>query len=693
MKTVELTKGTNYLNRECTWINFNERVLHEAVVAANPLLEKLNFIAISASNLDEFFMIRIAGIKHLIESGVAHVDIAGMTPLEQFAAIAAMVHAQTARQYAYLEKVSAELEREGVYFAKIGDLTPQERQCLQGYIEDILPVLKPIYADDEKSFPFLPALGLNLVFLVRRRNRGDVRAAVVSIPPETVKRLIPVGSENGRVKFVFVEDAIRTYAAGLFEKREVLECAVFRITRDADLDINDEAEDLLREVEKSLKKRRKGAAVRLEIEKKASRTLCRFLKKALRLHDDDIYMLPGPIDLTAFFAVTSLAGYEHLHYPPFVPQPVRELLPYKGQSLWQIIGSRDIMLHHPYESFDAVDDFICAAAADEQVISIKQTLYRVSRSSVIIDALTAAAKAGKQVIVLMEVKARFDEENNITMARRLEQAGCRVIYGVTGLKTHSKITLVARREGDGIRHYMHLATGNYNGKTARIYTDVGIFTSDSLMGTDGEAFFDLLLGKTHTFAGKKLGAAPFDLRQRIYAAIDEEIVWAKTGKKGHIMAKMNSLLDKAVITKLYKASQAGVKVDLIVRGICVLRPGVPGLSENITVHSIVGRFLEHSRLFYFYHNGAEDIFLSSADWMPRNLNDRIELLVPVEYGPHKERIKHILNLNFADNVKTHVMDGNGMYHYVAANTKDKPVDAQLIFRETALNAAKNVCNR
>lgn len=680
-----LTKGTNFLNRECTWVNFNERVLHEADDDKNPLLEKLNFLAISASNLDEFFMIRMAGVKHLIESGIKHIDMAGMSPTEQFDAIEEMVHRQVSEQYEFFEKIKDGLKEKGIVLASVDELNDGERTWLDDYVErEVYPVVTPLAVDASHPVPFLTSLSLNLAVLLRRKNDGTgVKAAVFPVPTGVSKRIIALPPEGRTHKFVLLEDVLSDYAGIFFRGCEILETVAFRITRDADLEINNEAEDLLTEIKKSLKKRRKGAAVRLEVSSHASRTIKHFLKSVLRLHEGDVYSIPGPLDLKAFFALTGLAGFEELHYPAAVPQPVKDLLPFSGQSIWDSIRTQNIMMHHPYETFAAVDAFICMAAKDPQVLAIKQTLYRVSAKSAIIAALADAARNGKQVTVLMEVKARFDEENNINMARRLEEAGCHVIYGIVGLKTHSKITLVVRREKDGIRRYLHLATGNYNGKTARIYTDVGIFTCDPLMGMDASAFFNVLSGYSDAPQWHKLGVAPFDLRERLYEAIDREIKWVGEGKKGLIVAKMNSLVDKKVINRLYEASQAGVVIRLIIRGICVLRPGLAGVSENITVHSIVGRFLEHSRLFYFYNNGEEDVFLSSADWMPRNLNERIELLVPIEYGPHKERIKEILRLNYEDNVNGHVMNSDGTYTLLDALTTDGAIDAQAAFQKEA----------
>ncbi len=674
-----------YLNRECTWIKFNERVLRESVVPSNPLLEQLNFVAISASNLDEFFMIRVAGVKHLIESGVPHHDIAGMTPQEQFSAIETMVHKQVGQQYAYLNDIRDRLRGEGLRFVKPSELTEEQHIWLEQYFErEIYPVVTPMAVDPSHPFPFLSSLSLNLAVLLRRRE-GDssVKTAILPVPSSVLDRIIKVPGTGDEKQFLFLEDVLSTFAERFFLGCEILEATPFRVTRDADLDIDDDAEDLLAEVVKSLKKRKKGAAVRLELAVSASRMVKTLLMTELALEERDVYMIPGPLDCKVFFSFTGIEGYDHLRYAPAFPQPSWELEKLHAPDMWQAISQQDIMVHHPYETFETVEKFVRLAATDPDVLAIKQTLYRVSSKSPIIAALAQAAENGKQVTVLMEVKARFDEENNIHMAAKLEKAGCHVIYGIMGLKTHSKITLVVRREEEGIQRYVHVATGNYNGKTARIYTDVGILTSNTLIGIDASAFFNLLSGYSDPPQWNKLAVAPLNLRQRIYEEIDQEIDWARKGKKALIIAKMNSLLDKKVIARLYEASQAGVRIQLIVRGICVLRPGVPGLSEHIEVHSIVGRYLEHSRLFYFYNNGKEDVFISSADWMPRNLNERVELMIPVEYPPHKERVKGILNLYFHDNVKAYAMNSDGTYRYLADTRRGEPIHAQAMLQKEA----------
>ena len=680
-------KENRYLNRECTWINFNERVVNEAAISSIPLLERVNFLSISASNNDEFFMIRVAGIKHLLAEQITRKDIAGLTPREQFEAIQLMEHSQCRRQYKIYRDVKKRLSAEGIHIISFDEANEEEKLYLEKYVkEEIYPVVTPLAVDTAHFVPFLASLSLNLAVFLQREGGGLTKAAVLPVPLKTVPRLIEIPQKRGGHTFVFCEDLLAAYGHLFFPGYIITEIKPFRLTRDADLEISKDAADLLAEVKKSLKKRKKGAPVRLETDYRVSPAMRRFLKTVADVEEADIYEIDGPVDLTGLFEITALPEYDRLRFPAASPQPVWELLPYRKEELWAVVKKHNIMMHHPYETFAAVDDFIYLAAKDPDVLAIKQTLYRVGTRSAIIDALAEAAENGKEVTVLMEVKARFDEENNIHKARKLEEAGCHVIYGVAGLKTHSKITLVVRRESDGIRRYVHLATGNYNGKTARIYTDVGILTADQAIGEDASAFFNLLSGYFESPSWKKLAVAPYDLREQLYSSIDREISVAKAGKKAVIIAKMNSLLDRHVIDRLYEASQAGVIVRLIVRGICVLRPGVTGLSENISVHSIVGRFLEHSRLFYFYNDGAEDVFISSADWMPRNLNERIELLVPVEYGPHKERIKEILRLNYEDNVNGHIMDQNGEYTYLADNRTGPAVNAQETFQQLAERA-------
>ncbi len=680
MTLVDFLDKKYYLNRECTWLEFNQRVLQEALAPLNPLLEQLKFIAIGASNLDEFFMIRVAGIKHLIESGVVHYDIANLTPDEQFNAISAFAHDQVQDQYDYLRKVLDKMRLEGLSFIKANQLDEAQLQWLDDYFErEIYPVVTPMAVDAAHPFPFLVSLGMNLAVLLKKH--GDdtsVKTAILPVPSPAIERIIKVPATKKPMKFLLLEDVLCRYAHRFFVGYDIIETTAFRLTRDADLDINDDVDDLLTEVEKSLKRRLKGSAVRLEIDAGASCLLIHFLATELHLCDSDIYKINGPLDCSVFFSIADIKGYDYLRYKEVKPRPSYELAEAREKDLWSAIAKQAIMVHHPFESFRIVEDFISLAARDENVLAIKQTLYRVSSRSKIIAALAEAAENGKQVTVLMEVKARFDEENNIQMARRLEKAGCHVIYGFMGLKTHSKITLVVRRERRKIRRYVHLATGNYNGATAKIYTDIGLFTADPLIGQDASAFFNVLSGYSDPPVWNKLIMAPLNLRERIICEIEQEIAIVKGGRKERIIAKMNSLLDKKVIAKLYEASSAGVRIDLIVRGICVLRPGLEGISENIHVRSIVGRFLEHSRLFYFRNDGKEDVFLSSADWMPRNLNERVELMVPIEDERHKKRIKAILKLYLRDNVKAYIMESDGTYVAAAPLGDEKEVNAQQV---------------
>ena len=668
---MDMLKRAYFLNRECSWLSFNQRVLKESTREENPLLERLRFIAIACSNLDEFFMIRVAGLKHLVASGVAHKDIAGLSPSEQMLAVSRQAHRQYRAIYRCLALVTRELAAEGIGFVRPEELTGERALWLAELFErEIYPVVTPMALDPAHPFPFLASRSLNLAVKLRRAGENAEHLAIVPVPAPVLDRLWKL---PGEPTFLFLEDILRFFAARFFTGWEIVQTAAFRLTRDADLDIRDDVEDLLAEVEKSLEKRRKGAAVRLEVAEDFPADLLDFLKEQLSLEEMDVYRAKGPLGAAFFAALANLAGFDRLRYPRFSPRPAE--LAAEGD-IWQAVEKDDILVHHPFDSFSIVEDFLARAAADERTLAIKQTLYRVAGDSPIIAALEEAAKNGKQVTVLMEVKARFDEENNILMARRLEEAGCHVIYGILGLKTHSKITMVIRREEDGIRRYCHLATGNYNGATAKIYTDVGLFTADVLTGVDASAFFNFLSGFSDPPVWNRLAVAPLTLRERITESIEREIAHAKRGERAYIAAKMNSLLDRFIIAKLYEASAAGVEIDLIVRGICVLRPGLKDVSENIRVRSIVGRFLEHSRIFCFYNGGKEDIFLSSADWMPRNLNNRIELMTPVRKKAHKKRLLALLATYLADNTRAWLMHPDGSYRRVRRAKGEKPRAAQ-----------------
>ena len=687
-----------YLNRELSWLQFNKRVLQEAVDDPNPLLEKLKFLAITSSNLDEFFMIRVAGLKHQTENNITRRDIASMTPAEQIESISETCQQLVARQYVYLKDILSMLQKEGLSFVKPEEMTGEQMKWLESYFErEIFPVVTPMAVDSSHPFPFLASKSLNIAMLLERNERDslvdeendiDIKTAIVPVP-SVLPRIIrlPDDGKNSKMHyFIFLEDVLMHYAARLFIGYDLLEARAFRITRDADLYIDEEdAQDLLVEVERQLKKRQRGAAVRIEFEMGTSRFMRRFMTQEMNLAKEDMYEIDGPIDMTVFFGFCGIQGYDYLRYKeahPHTPWSMIELKREGKTNIFDMIRERDILIHLPYESFDeSVVEFMSAAATDKNVLAIKQTLYRVSSSSPIVQALEKAVQNGKQVTVLMEVKARFDEANNILMARRLEKAGAHVIYGLVGLKTHSKCTLVVRREKDGIRRYVHIATGNYNASTAKLYTDIGLLSCNDKLGVDASAFFNFISGYSDPPILDSFIVAPINLRERCLQLIDREIEFARNGEAAHMIAKMNSLLDKEIIDKLYEASQAGVKIELIVRGICVLIPGIPGISDNITVRSIVGRFLEHSRIFWFRNGGREEIYIGSADWMPRNLNDRVELMIPISDDSLKQRIKEMILLQLADNQKAYLMHSNGTWIKNVA-TEDR-VCAQEIFQQIA----------
>ena len=687
-----------YLNRELSWLQFNKRVLQEAVDDSNPLLEKLKFLAITSSNLDEFFMIRVAGLKHQTENNITRRDIANMTPAEQIESISETCQQLVARQYLYLKDILGMMQKEGLSFVKPEEITGEQMKWLESYFErEIFPVVTPMAVDSSHPFPFLASKSLNIAMLLERNeidslvdedNDIDIKTAIVPVP-SVLPRIIrlPDDGKNSKMHyFIFLEDVLMHYAARLFIGYDLLEARAFRITRDADLYIDEEdAQDLLVEVERQLKKRQRGAAVRIEFEMGTSRFMRRFMTQEMNLAKEDMYEIDGPIDMTVFFGFCGMQGYDYLRYKeahPHTPWSMIELKREGKTNIFDMIREKDILIHLPYESFDeSVVEFMSAAANDKNVLAIKQTLYRVSSSSPIVQALEKAVQNGKQVTVLMEVKARFDEANNILMARRLEKAGAHVIYGLVGLKTHSKCTLVVRREKDGIRRYVHIATGNYNASTAKLYTDIGLLSCNDKLGVDASAFFNLLSGYSDPPIWDSFIVAPINLRERCLQLIDREIEFARNGEAAHMIAKMNSLLDKEIIDKLYEASQAGVKIELIVRGICVLIPGIPGVSDNITVRSIVGRFLEHSRIFWFRNGGREEIYIGSADWMPRNLNDRVELMIPISDDSLKQRIKEMILLQLADNQKAYLMQSNGTW--VKNIAMEDRVCAQEIFQQIA----------
>ena len=683
---IDLNRPEYYVNRELSWLKFNLRVLREAGVRTLPLLERMRFVAISASNLDEFFMVRVAGLIEQEAAGVDKVDAAGLTVADQLREISLSAHNQMKLKYRYFFALLNELGKNDIRFLRVKDVTPEQRQELEAYYQEmVFPVLTPMAVDAARPFPLLANKTLNIAVELRNK-KGEQRVAFVQVP-SVLPRFISLVEQEGNRSYVFLEDLIMEHCQDLFKRLTIVDMVPFRITRDSDLEVEEDAtQDLMKEIERSLRKRKRGAAVRLEICTTDDRYLKDFLVRSLDLEPRDVYEIGGPLDLTFLNKFIDQPGMEQWKFTPYVNQQPEELPDY--EDLFGKIREHDILLHHPYESFDPIVKLLATAAEDPKVLAIKQTLYRVSGNSPLVAALARAAENGKQVTALVELKARFDEENNIVWARRLEKAGCHVIYGLMGLKTHSKIILIVRREEDGIRRYVHLGTGNYNDKTARLYTDLGLLTANDQYGQDASAFFNVLSGYSEPPVFNRLVMAPIGLREKIYELVDREIANVKNGGQGHIIAKMNSLIDQPVIRKFYEASQAGVKIELIVRGICGLRPGIKGVSDNITVRSIIGRFLEHSRVYYFANNGSEELYLSSADMMPRNLNDRVELLFPVERKAHIDRIKEFLDLCLKDNVGAHVMLANGTWRRSYAHGHQRISVQAALMQRAMKNAPK-----
>ena len=684
---IDMNNPHFYNNRELSWLKFNERVLEEAIDEQNPLLERLKFVAIFSSNLDEFFMVRVAGLKDQVKAGFNKPENkAGLTPRQQIDKIANLTHRIVKLQDdLYTETLLPMLYHEGFQFLAIEECNSEQLQFLQGRFETyILPVLTPMAIDAYRPFPMLLNKSLNLAVLLKEQAGNKEKLAIVQVP-SVLNRIIPIPSANGKSQFILLEDVISHFIYKLFSGFNVLNVSSFRITRNADLTLHEEgARDLLREIEKELKKRKWGAAVRLEMQGgKMSNQVLTFLLDVLELKQHDVYSFNGPLDLTFLFKFYSLIGSEHdyLMNKALIPHPPKDLA--NEENIYKAIQKKDIFLHHPYESFQPIIDFISTAAEDPNVLAIKQTLYRVSGDSPIIHALAQAAENGKQVTVLVELKARFDEENNIQWAKKLEKSGVHVIYGITGLKTHSKITLIVRHDKDDIHRFVHLGTGNYNDSTAKLYTDMGLLTCDEKFGIDATNFFNYLSGFSEKPKWNYLSTAPFEIRETFIQLIDDEIAYHQQTGNGKIIAKMNSLTDKPIIIKLYEASQAGVKIDLVIRGICCLRPGIKGVSENITVRSIVDRFLEHSRIFYFRHGGKDALYLSSADWMTRNMEKRIEILFPIIDETIKKRVKHILDITLQDNVKAREQNKDGNYSYVKKKEQDIEIQSQLIFYQMA----------
>ncbi|WP_394524853.1 RNA degradosome polyphosphate kinase [Lacrimispora sp. JR3] len=654
----------NYVNRELSWIEFNYRVLSEARDKNIPLFERLKFLSITASNLDEFYMVRVASLKDMVHAKYTKPDIAGLKPSDQLEKISEKTHELVAVQYStYNRSLLPALKQNGLrVIINHEDLSEEEGSYADRYFErDVYPVLTPMAVDSSRPFPLIRNKTLNIAALLKKKSgEEELEFAMVQVP-SVLPRIVKLPSkEKGMQAVILLEQIIERNMERLFLNYNVITSSPFRVMRNADLTIDEEeAVDLLEEIQKQLKKRQWGEAIRLEVEEKMDKQLLKILKRELNISSSDIFSIPGPLDLTFLMKMYGLEGFDHLKEVPYVPQQVPRLM--NEDDIFTNIRKGDILLHHPYETFDPVVNFVKEAAKDPEVLAIKQTLYRVSGNSPIVAALAEAADNRKQVSVLVELKARFDEENNINWAKKLEKAGCHVIYGLVGLKTHSKITLVVRREEDGIRRYVHLGTGNYNDSTAKLYTDFGLMTCNPQIGEDATAVFNMLSGYSEPLHWNKLVMAPIWLRARFLKMIRREMKNARSEKPAHIIAKMNSLCDKEIIAALYEASCSGVKIQLIVRGICSLKAGVPGLSENISVHSIVGNFLEHARIFYFENDGSPEVYLGSADWMPRNLDRRVEIMFPVEEEALKERIINILKIQLEDNVKAHILLPDGTY--------------------------------
>ena len=695
--SVNVESSKYYTNRELSWIQFNERVLCEAEDESNPLLERVKFLSISASNLDEFFMVRVASLKDMINAEYKKPDIAGMTATKQLHEVLKKLHDFTENQYAvYNDCLLPLLEENGFNICDISELGGKELAYAERYFDEVVfPVLTPMAVDSSRPFPLIRNKTLNIGALLKKKEgKDDVDFATVQVP-DVLPRLfhIPGNEENKFGKYIFLENLIMHNVDKLYLNYDVIASAPYRVERNADLSIDeDEAEDLLKEIEKQIKKRQWGQAIRLEVSTEMDEKLLKLIAEELDVDDNEIFKVNGPLDLTFLMKLYKVEGFDHLKehgYRP--PSAVPEFIGEKD--IFSAISKGDILMHHPYQTFENVVKFVEEAAVDPGVLAIKQTLYRVSGNSPIIAALAKAADNGKQVTVLVELKARFDEENNIVWAKMLEKAGCHVIYGLVGLKTHCKITLVVRKEEDGIKRYVHLATGNYNDSTAKQYTDIGLFTCAPAFGEDATAVFNMLSGYSEPLGWNKLSLAPLWLKDRIIDLIRREKEHALKNEPARIVAKMNAICHKDVIAELYLASCAGVKIDLIVRGICCLKTGIKGVSENITVRSIVGNFLEHSRIFCFENGGSREIYASSADWMPRNLERRVEILFPIENEELKKKAWHILELELRDTEKAHIMNDKGEYEKPVISEDVPRINSQKILCDEAYGAAKTLNNR
>ncbi len=686
----EIDAPKNFINRELSWLEFNRRVLEEAQDATQPLMERVKFLTIFSSNLDEFFEIRVAGIKQQINSGAADIGPDGMVPATVFEEIQKRAHELVAMQYGlWNEEIVPELVKHGIRIHHVASLPPDLAEWAQTYFRnEVFPVLTPLAVDASHPFPQVLNKSHNLMARARRPGEEEPLYAIVQVP-RVIPRLIALPrqksapGEKEAWDYIYLSDLIKARVVELFPGLILEGVHAFRITRNSDLYIDDEeAENLLRTIEQELRRANRGNAVRLEVEADCPADFQAFLLERFKLENADLYPLDGPITMTHLVPLLANEAFAHLKDRPFHPAHDPALPP--GTDIWQLLRREDVLLHHPYEPFDDVVEFIENAAADPLVLAIKMTLYRTSGDSPIVAALGEAAANGKQVTVIVELKARFDEAANIQWARKLEEFGVHVVYGVVGLKTHCKMLLIVRRDEDRIRHYVHLGTGNYHPRTARIYTDLGLFTSNPELTAEVATLFNTLTGPAEYPGFKKLLVSPFDLAPRFKAMIERERDHALAGKPARIIAKLNALVDETLISALYEASQAGVKIDLIVRGICCLRPNIPGLSENIRVISIVGRFLEHSRIYYFANDGDPSLYLGSADWMPRNLYRRIEIAFPVESPKlQKSIIEEMLPAFLKDRVKARELQADGSYIRLKPEPGHAPSQAQLYFRERA----------
>ena len=678
-----------FTNRELSWMDFNGRVLEEATKKDSPVLERMKFLSITASNLDEFFMVRVAGLQEQVLSKYKIRDISGMLPTEQLSALSEKIHDFCDRQYACFHRsILPELNREKVALLRPEELSEYQKRYLEDYFDRILfPVLTPLAVDRSRPFPLLANKSLNIAVRLKGEDEEEPSFAVVQVPSILSRFLELPSDEVGTHSFILLENIIMLQMHKLFELHPIKAMSPFRVTRDSDLSIDEEAEDLLSEIQKSIKERKRGRPARLELLQNCDHETMEFLTDMLDVQPCDIYEVPGPLDLTFCMKFSMQPGYDKLRVPAIVPVESADF--YGCTDMFSWIRKKDRMVHHPYESFDCVVDFVRQAAADPDVLAIKQTLYRVSGNSPIIAALIRAAENGKQVTVLVELKARFDEENNIHWAKKLEAAGCHVIYGLSGLKTHCKILLIVRREDDGIRRYVHMSTGNYNDSTARLYTDIGLFTCNDYFGKDASSLFNVLTGYSRPPEYNKMIVAPDGMKTAFCRLIDTELENAQKGLPCGIIVKVNSLVDPVIIEHLYAASQAGVPIQLIIRGICCLKAGIAGLSENITVISIVGQLLEHSRIFRFENGGNPKIYLGSADWMPRNLDRRVELVFPVEDPDLRQRLFDTLNLMLSDTTNARIQLPDSSYVPVSKRGK-KTINSQTEFYRRAKTRLKTI---